>query len=283
MELDALLDKTGLAHYGIKGMHWGVRRDPGPTGRVSKDVALNQKKHPDFMDAGTKGLSAAYNRKTGDLHALDKHGNPTDKVLLKNDSVPGHPSDTHAQTPHQTSADHERAAKALAKAAEKGTHALSNEELKAISNRIEAEKKFHQLTTEQRSQLQKAVDQMKLEREYRQLKAERAAATQSTGRKIVKSLIGAFGQAATKQASDYGKSVVDEMLGLNQPKLSDVLKGKNDLMRAQKEHHDLLKELQARGINTQGTVTRSAGGPFKVNPSKVKIGPTQTSVPKRQP
>jgi len=211
MELDALLDKHNLVHYGIKGMHWGVRRNLGSDGRVG---------------AGT---------------------------------VAAHPSDTHAKTPSvhtpggmdgnpNTSADHERATKALAKAKERGTASLSNEELKAIANRVEAEKKFHQLTTDQKSELQKAVDQMRLEKDYRQLKAERARATRSTGRKILDAMLGAGMDAAQKQAQSYGEKMAK----------------------------DLISQMTAGSVKVKPAKKGKPGSKptFKVNGNKVTVTPT---------
>lgn len=149
----------------------------------------------------------------------------------------------------QKSADFERAAKAYQKSQEKGTQALSNEEMKAITNRINAEKNFMQLTTDQKSELQRKVDQLKIEKEYRQLSSEKAKATRSTGRKIVDSLMQAAVEAAGKEASKMGKDLVEQMMGqkVKTKKTTSTSSGKKPMPKA-----------------------------FKVNPNKVKFSRAQS-------
>lgn len=214
---------TFLAHFGIPGMKWGVRRRVGSSGRVVRS------------DPGTDSGKS----KAGD--------------------------DDEAQK----SADFDRAAKAFAKAQEKGTQALSNDEIKAITNRINAERSFNQLTSDQKSELQRKVDYLKLEKEYRQLSSELAVAKRSTGKKVVGALVGAAATAVNNHAATIGKSMIDDMLGLNKPSLKDQLQKKNDLMRTQKENKQLSDELKKMGIST--ATPSSPGTPFRVNPAKVTI------------
>lgn len=208
-----------LEHYGIKGMHWGVRRQPGTDGLVAPS------------------------------------------------------SDAKPEVNVGSSADHERAVKALAKAGEKGRGALSNEEIAQITKRLEAEKKFNQLTGEQKSELQKQVDAMKLQKEYRQLKAEQAIASRSTGRKMIDSLLKGGIDAATNVAADLGKDMARDMLGLNVKDPKTKLKSEIELMKLQKEHRDLSKDL-GKFANATATKTASGKVKFRVNPNKVKVTPT---------
>lgn len=184
-----------LAHYGIKGMHWGVRRQPGADGTVEKTAA-------------------------------------------EPDSVTGH-----------TSVDHERAAKAYAKAQGQGLQSLSNEELRAVKNRIEAEKSFRALTTDQKSELQKKVDDLKLMDEYRKYKSKDVEARRSTGRKLMDSMLKAGIDVASQHAADYGRQLVKDMLDGSKPNVK---------------------------LKTPTSSTPKSGKkmPFKVNPNKVRINPT---------
>ena len=210
-----------LEHYGIKGMRWGVRRSTNSEGYVNRSAS----------------------EKSGGDHASG-----------------GHPSETHAKRPGgmdgdpNTSADHERATKALAKAESRGKSSLSNEELQQITKRIEAEKKFQQLTTDQKSELQKQVDQLQLEKQYRTLMSEKKMAERSTGRKIVDSLINAGVNAAQEQAASYGSQLVK----------------------------DLLKQSGGKGVLN----APKPSGKFKVNPAKVKVSrpyPAGNNLPQLKP
>lgn len=217
MDFSDMLSRHGLEleHYGIKGMHWGVRRNPGADGVVGKTVSVHS---PGGLDG-------------------DK----------------------------DTSSDHERVTKALVKAQKRGTSALSNEELKAIATRAEAEKKLRQLSDGEKSAVQKRVEQLRLEKELRQLESEHAKAMRSTGRKLMDSLVQTAAQTAQEQMADYGKTVVQDLLGVSQPTALDRMKKENEGLKIRKEHRQLKKDLYDLG-------ERSSSTPFKVNPSKVKIG-----------
>jgi ribosomal protein S13 len=138
----------------------------------------------------------------------------------------------------QKSADYERATKAYAKAQEKGVQALSNDEIKAIEKRVEAERKFSQLTSEQHSDLKSSVERLRLEKEYRGLKSEAAASKKGAGRKIVDSMLSGAAKQANELAAAQGKKLIADMMADGAKK----------------------------------TATKSATkGAFKVNPAKVKI------------
>jgi len=252
MDFNAIADAVDneLAHFGIKGMKWGVRRQDGPDGTVTSQMALLR------------------NKKTGDFHEIKPNGKPG-KVLAKASDVDKDGVVNLRHQPEHKSADHDRAVAALTKAAEKGHHALSNEELKVITNRVKAEKEFAQLTTGQKTKLQQQVDEMKLQKEYRALLAEQAMANRSSGRKVVDSLMKVAAEQASNQAGELGKKMVEDMLGINQPSKGDKLlaemKKKNEIMKVHKENRTLKKDLFDLG-------ERSTTEAFKVNPAKVKIG-----------
>jgi hypothetical protein len=82
MDIDELLLEDGedfLEHYGIKGMHWGVRRNPGPSGRVEgsdhpSDTAKTRSVHsPGGLD-GDKNTSTDHERVTAIIAKAKKQG-----------------------------------------------------------------------------------------------------------------------------------------------------------------------------------------------------------------
>lgn len=212
----------------------------------------------DFLEHfGIKGMRWGIRRKVTSDGTVDKSdaGSPSGKSM----------SDETAEL--QKSADFDRAAKAYAKASEKGVQALSNEEIKAITNRVQAEKSFRALSESQASELQTRVNQLRLEKEYRQLQGELAQKKASTGKKVIAGLLSAAVSAAQKEASDLGKSLVQDMVGKKKtPTLKDQLKSKNELLRLRKENAELYRDL-----GSLGAMPSASGTPFRVNPAKVKI------------
>lgn len=93
-------------HYGVKGMRWGVRRAVGSDGLAVGSPPGHSKAHALL----TK------------LKSGSARGSEISKAHAKGESV-----------------DRARVDKALAKAQKKGTRSLSNDELKAIKARIDAE------------------------------------------------------------------------------------------------------------------------------------------------
>lgn len=69
-----------LAHYGVKGMRWGVRKDKGPAGvskKVNKDASKDAKEHA--------AAKAFYGEGAGNRRKLIKA-----KVEYKSKTVPGY-------------------------------------------------------------------------------------------------------------------------------------------------------------------------------------------------
>ena len=248
--------------------------NPLPKKQGGKDYKISRVRHDDLaLDCdeeidqnvderslkhfGIKGMRWGIRRKVTSNGTVDKSdaGQPSGKSM----------SDETAEL--QKSADFDRAAKAYAKADEKGLQALSNEEIKAITNRIQSEKAFRSLSEPQQNELQSRVNQLRLEKEYRQLQGELAQKKQSTGKKVVAGLLGAALSAAQKEASDLGKSLVQDMVGKKKtPTLKDQLKSKNELLRLRKENAELYRDL-----GSLGAMPSASGTPFRVNPAKVKI------------
>lgn len=116
-------------------------------------------------------------------------------------------------TKAKSSADHDRATEAIAKANAKGKEALSNEELRAIKNRVEAEKALASLTDSQKSELQKKIEQMQQENTYAKLVAERKAANQGLARKMVSRLVEKGAESFVDQIGKQGgKDLADAVL-----------------------------------------------------------------------
>lgn len=158
--------------------------------------------------SGVKGMRWGYRRK------VDSSGLVTGAVP-KNPKGGGPGGSTAAPA---GSADHERAIVALAKKNEQGVHALSNQDLKDINNRMKALDEFQKaMTPKEKSDLQKRVEDLRLQKELRQLEAENRVANQSAGAKLVKSMVANGGKVlvdnVAKEMGIYGKNFVDDMVG----------------------------------------------------------------------
>lgn len=243
--VDDLLREGEFAHYGKKGMRWGVRRPVDSSGRVVGSPSGSSSGRSDGRGGSSQGTSST--TEAAVVAKAQAHG----KASLSNkelDILSNWELNSHASGNQKSSTDHERATKALEKASTHGHQALSNEELNALTKRIESEKKFVSLTTDQKSALQKQVDQLRLEKDYRQLSAEAKQAKKSAGRKIIDSIISSASDAAMKEAGKYGKKLVQSML-------DDTSGTSKPLAKA-------------------ATGRKTKPGPFKVNPNKVKFSPT---------
>lgn len=210
--------KDVLSHYGIKGMHWGVRRSVGSDGLVEKSES--------------------------------------EKKASKSGS-----GDSSSSSSGESSADHTRAAQALAKANEKGQHSLSNEELSQLTKRLQAEKQFVQLTRDQKSALQKQVDQMNLEKQYRQLKSEEAQRQKSTGRQVIDQLVKTTKDSAIQELGQKGGvELANQLLkqfGIDSAKPSKSAKIPNPFKKSSSE---------------SSSKSSKTTYPFKANPESIKIG-----------
>jgi 2'-5' RNA ligase len=182
---------------------------------------------------GVKGMRWGIRRKVTADGTVDKSdaGTPSGKSM----------SEETAEL--QKSADFERAAKAYAKAEEKGLQSLSNEEIKAITNRVQTEKSFRALSEPQKSKLEQEIDQMRLEKSYRELKAELNQKKVGIGKKIVNAFLEGAVTTAKGAAQKQGQDLIKEMLSQSGTK---------------------------KVAKSAAKTTRSSGQ-FKVNPAKVKI------------
>jgi len=138
---EILNDEESLAHFGVLGMKWGVRRRTGPDGLVRGTVADAAKKSGVDLDKPRTG---------------------------------------------KMSADHKRAIDSLVKKNTEGVESLSDRELKEVTTRLKAIEEFNKaLSPKQKSDLQEAVDRLKLEKEHDKLSAEKAEAAKGTVRRLV--------------------------------------------------------------------------------------------------
>ena len=72
--IDTLYHKVEdtLAHYGILGMKWGVRRAIGPDGLVRKTLGINQNRHEDYTKARALKKKGYKNLSTKELQVLNQ-------------------------------------------------------------------------------------------------------------------------------------------------------------------------------------------------------------------
>lgn len=114
-----------LAHYGVKGMKWGVRKKSSKASADSKEATAAKKK---AKKSGSESLS------NKELKTIQERRN-----LEKNARV--YPKDRS-----KTSADARDVGGIKKTVNKKGTKALSNDELQAAITRMELEKKYSDLT-----------------------------------------------------------------------------------------------------------------------------------------
>lgn len=113
-----------LAHYGIKGMKWGVRkkRNESSDAKAASATKRKAKKH------GSESLSNKELKTLQDRRSLEKNARVRPKE-------------------HRKSSEDARDVGGLKKVAnKKGTKVLSNDELQATITRMELEKKYSELT-----------------------------------------------------------------------------------------------------------------------------------------
>lgn len=114
-----------LAHYGIKGMKWGVRRKRSEASDDSKNASSAKKK---AKKSGSESLSNKELKTIQERRNLEKNA----RVYPKNHS--------------KTSSDASDVGGIKKTARKKGTNVLSNDELQAAITRMELEKKYSDLT-----------------------------------------------------------------------------------------------------------------------------------------
>lgn len=132
---DEIVNKT-LKHFGVIGMHWGIRRDRiGFTDKRQK--VYTEKDLQKLKDGGHLSVGFTKKRQTGydirDTKRLENRLEKTNKKLAEKEAKRLHksPSEDYIQA---------RALKA------KGYKSLSDKELKGLTQRLETEKKLRELT-----------------------------------------------------------------------------------------------------------------------------------------
>jgi 2'-5' RNA ligase len=138
-------DKIGdvIAHYGVKGMKWGVRKSAQERyaqrqeGRASVNRALGAKKSAQKREEHVERL------RTGKANVRD-HAR-SGGLFVK-------PPAKKAPPAKEVSDDAAKAAGAATKAKKQGKQALSNEEMQALVTRMNLERQLTQLTPATRTQ-----------------------------------------------------------------------------------------------------------------------------------
>lgn len=121
-----------LEHYGVKGMHWGQRRD-----RTPHYVKKNQRQADQFAKKGENEQAVRENRPAASVHVHDTIGvSRAKKTKIHTVGGEDHPA-------HE---DAVKVAEARQKLAKSGPAALSNKELQNVANRIELEDRVSRVT-----------------------------------------------------------------------------------------------------------------------------------------
>jgi hypothetical protein len=118
-----------LEHFGVKGMHWGVRREEIRTNRMSKRTAKEEKRR------------ANPNRTPAPVRVSDSIGvSSVKKTTIKTVGGEDHPA--HA--------DAIKVAVSRQKLKRSGIHTLSNEELQQMAARMNLEAQVHSLQSKRK-------------------------------------------------------------------------------------------------------------------------------------
>lgn len=177
------MEGKSLAHHGIKGMKWGIRRDrSGGGGGGGKKAAKAEKKEAKAEKKSSAAAKASMaNMKAGSvITMLDKDGNPQTMVKKKDGSW----QETFL------SADAER----LVRTAQKEGHELSTREVQEAINRANAINNYEKIfASDPNAALRQQVDAMRLQRDYAQMKAEMTPQKKSMVGKLVGATASAYG------------------------------------------------------------------------------------------
>lgn len=138
--LEHLDDKTEdfLAHYGVLGMHWGVRKDDRPRGFENKANAIRTR--IDELKAKkpfNRAQRLAINTEIAALRIKEQKARNSAALVKK-------VKDSRAAKEMAKSDDHKVTRERLAKK----TSNLSNKELQEVNNRLQMEKKLRELRRE---------------------------------------------------------------------------------------------------------------------------------------
>lgn len=130
-----------LAHYGIKGMRWGIRRDVGPDGTIGSGTGKATTNKSKMTDATEVQQTKKKARKQGvsSLSNSELKKVQTRKNLEKNANLEG------PKKRPRTSEDASRAKRLDRNAKRKGVGNLSNDELQSVISRMELQNKYDNL------------------------------------------------------------------------------------------------------------------------------------------
>lgn len=206
--------------------------------------------------SGVKGMRWGYRRKVGP-DGLVKGGVPKEPT----DGGPG----GSTATPKGGSADHERAIAALEKEKRQGVEFLSNQEIKDINTRIKSLDEFRKnLDPQGKTDLQKRVDELKLNQELRNLEAADRAARQSAGSKLVKGIVATGSktilESAAKELGIFSRGYIDEMVGNSRKEMAKK-SAEETRAKIEKDREEIRKvmrdEAQARRADAREAQKRS--------------------------
>lgn len=140
-----------LAHYGVKGMKWGVRRSRDVLSRAAGRKKSKSSENDDDIDETRK-------MKNAPAGTVTTQG---DKTLVKRKDG------TWEET--RLSVDAER----TLRTSTKSSHEMSDREIREALNRAKMIKEYDDLFgTTQQSEIKRKVEQLRLQKEYSQLRAE---------------------------------------------------------------------------------------------------------------
>lgn len=185
-----------LAHHGIPGMRWGIRRERGP--------------------GGTVGSNPAYKGKTGTTATLDDKG----KLVVSGGSVRErrqirkNAKDVIAEIRAKQSGNEHLSddAKRFLSAQTKSAHELSSKELKEINARAEAIRKYNDFfSPNPNRELQQKVERLRLEKEYGKLKAELHPSALQRVSRLIKSSAPMFSSVSQFANSKTGRKITKNL------------------------------------------------------------------------
>lgn len=219
-------DENSLAHFGIKGMRWGIRRSDRELAKVhmkgDDDTESTASVHATTREAAKK----IKNMPAGSALVVDAEDGTTPKVLIK--QADGSFKET------KLSVDAER----LVKTNQKSPSEMSDREIKEAIQRADNIEKYNKIfnpVPNPNQELQDKVNALQLQKTYKQLQAEMNPKRESRVKSLVNTLEGSYNlfnkvdKTFNRQLSKKMNSTLSEMM-----KAADEAKKMNKQAKAPK-------------------------------------------------
>lgn len=227
-----------LAHHGIKGMKWGVRRSDSQLSRAGGRGPKENSTGKERSEGGTASRAGSSQR-TG----IGSFGKRSERKSDFGDVPGGRSGGGYARSGGKKKGDDDRLsadAERSLKTSQKKSHEMSDREMKEAIGRANQIKQYNQLFgTGPKSDLENAVAQLQLQKQYKDLQAQLNPPKVAAVKKFASGA--AKGFAAYQQVDQaFGgqlTSTMSRQLGLQKPMSPlDKIKLDNDFLAATKSN-----------------------------------------------